>query len=452
MFQVRARAYVEGERFVDELILPCAAGALADPDALVDGSALSPGDYGLQLRGIDRAGEPWQAADGQTEPDPDVTGCTEDFDACLPTELVCGCMPLTVTADELVDLPEYVLVPPPECDDGIDNDRDGVVDDRDPSCAVDGGVAGEGIPVGLTELRLELTLLGQNPNATCGSVPLRSLRVELQGDGADTILLDEPCELERPYLLSLRIPAGRYTFVVTGLDSDGAEVVVPKSFDAVINATGGSILQAIDFAPEDFLEPIVARMSIGPQYVSTLGLDTGGALVAPRGTCEAASAPGTLDIPSLQLELLNAHGGPLTSPVILDGTPVDGRERPCDAQYLTEPTEWGGYTLIADAVSADGEVCFTNRDHPDSMRPSETLGVPLTRVYDEAGQVPASCRECETDDDCDPDEPDWACLDGVCQRPCDLDRDCESLVLGELGFECLEVEGYERSYCRLELE
>ncbi|MEX1364331.1 MAG: hypothetical protein AB1Z98_14490, partial [Nannocystaceae bacterium] len=163
VFQVRARAYVEGERFVDELILPCAAGALADPDALVDGTALSPGDYGLQLRGIDRAGQPWQAADGQTEPDPDETGCTEDFDACLPTELVCGCMPLTVGADETVDLPEYVLAPPPECDDGIDNDRDGVVDDRDPSCAVDGGVGGEGIPVGLTELRLELTLLGRNP-------------------------------------------------------------------------------------------------------------------------------------------------------------------------------------------------------------------------------------------------------------------------------------------------
>ena len=455
VLEVRARAFVDAETFTGEVVLPCAAEGLDDPEALVDGAALAPGHYALQVRGFDRAGLPWQAADGQTEPDPDVTGCTDDASACLPTELVCGCASLEVREGETVELPEFVLVPPPECSDGIDNDEDGVVDDRDPSCAVDGGTAGEGLPVGLTELRLELTLLADNPNASCSSVPLRSLRVQLDDESGTTVLLEETCRTDRPYLLSLRVPEGAYTFTVLGLDGTGTPVTVAKTFGARINATGGSILESIDFAPEDFLEPIVARMSLSPQYVSTLGLDLDGVPVAPRGSCSTTAASGipiaagTLEIAELRLLMQGAHGETLPVPVILDGSPVDGSARACASSFLTEPVTWGGYQLVAEALSAEGEVCFGNTAHPEPMRPSDALGVPLARVYDEAGQVPASCRECETDDDCDPDEPGWACLDGVCQRPCGRDRDCESSVLGDLGFVCQPVEGRSSSYCQL---
>lgn len=452
LFELRARAFVDAELFIDQRVLPCAVDRLADdPDALVDGSALPPGAYALQLRGFDREGQPWQAADGQTEPDPDVTGCTDDASACLPTEQVCSCTELIVTEGQTVDLPELVIAPPPECDDGIDNDQDGVVDARDPSCQVDGGAGGEGLPVGLTELRLDLTLLAGNPNATCSSVPLRSVQVALQTGAAEpTVLLEETCQLERPYLLSLRIPEGSYTFSVIGLDASGEPVTLAKAFDASINATGGSILESIDFAPEDFLDPIEARMSISPQYVGALGLDEGNAPAAPRGSCSAMSSIGTLDIAGLRMTLFDGHGGPLSSPVLLDGIPLDGTERECASLFLTDTVTWGGYVLQIDAVSADGEVCFSNAEEPEPMRPSETLGVYLPRAYDDAGQVPASCRECEADGDCDPDEPGWACLDGVCQRPCELDRDCESLVLGDLGFACLPVEGRDESYCVLE--
>lgn len=451
LFEVRARAFADGPdgfELVDELPLPCAVERLAeDPDARVDGTTLPPGRYALQLRGYDRTGQPWQAAADGTEPDPDVTGCTDDASACLPTELACSCTELVVSEGQTVDLPEQVIAAPPECMDGIDNDGDGVVDERDPSCQVDAGVAGEGIPVGLTELRLELTLLANNPNATCSSVPLHSLRVELLDGSTSTVVLEQTCQVDRPYLLSLRVPEGSYTFSVIGLDAAGEAVTQAKTFDASINATGGSILESIDFAPEDFLEPIVARMSISPQYVSALGLDEGGAPAAARGTCSASSTTGTLDLATLRMTMLDAHGGPLPEPVLLDGIPVDGSERDCAATFLTDPVTFGGYLLQVDALSAEGEVCFSNAEQAEPMRPNETLGVYLPRVYGDDGLVPESCRECETTEDCDPDEPGWACLDGVCQRPCELDRDCESPELGDLDFTCEPVDGLAASYC-----
>ncbi|MEM7157572.1 MAG: hypothetical protein AAF799_32330 [Myxococcota bacterium] len=523
LFEVRARAYLDGERFVGELTLPCASSELTDPQGYVDGSALPAGDYLLQLRGIDRAGDPWRTevpADPGEEDAPDLEGCLDDASACQATELVCDCVSLQVREDATVDLPELLLDTPPECDDGIDNDQDGVVDGQDPSCEIDGGIRGEGLPVGLTELSLSLTLLGENPNATCSSVPLRRLQVQLEGETESPVVLDEDCQIDRPYLLSLRVPADTYTFSVTGLDRecdeelcltiddnhaqglnsdhclddfpqcfpaycgeqlascetddltrpecaaqfpDLPECFAPtdqvltktKTFTAQINATGGSILESIDFSAEDFVTPIEGRVAFNPTYVSALGLDLAGAQIAPRASCQSTTAPGTLDIGGLQIEMLNAHGGAVDTPVILDGTPMDGRERTCAATFTSEPTTWGGYALAIDAVSAEGDICFSNRAEPEPMRPDDPLGVFLARAYetveDDDGslvmRVPDSCRECEADDDCDPDEPNWACLEGVCQRPCELDRDCESSVLGDLGFTCNEIDGRTLSYC-----
>jgi len=457
LFQVRARAYTNPNDDVAEIVLPCSAAALEDPEATVDGSTLPPGHYAIELRGIDRNGEPWEDPSlAPLDPDQPHNGCNavNDYTECRPTDLVCSCLALEVQEDAIVDLTDFVLVPPPECVDGIDNDRDGFVDDNDPGCSVDGGIGGEGIPVGLTELRLDITFLSNNPNATCSSVGVTDVRIDVQTAAGSQVVLDSSCNTAKPYLLSLALPEGAYTFSTVALSSNGEALTDVTAFDAQIRATGGSIVETVDFAAEDFLSPIEETMTILPTFVSALGFldkgDVGEQPASARGSCGSTSTPGLLDIASLQMRMLNGHGGPLDVPVLLDGTPLDGSARECGSTFLTERALWGGYTVEIEALSAEGEICFSNVGAPTQMRPRESLLVPMARVYDGL-EVPASCRDCNVDDDCDDgDNIDaWACLAGVCQLPCTDDLDCESELLGDLGFGCVEVEGYSEPYCQL---
>ena len=461
IFFVQARAYLLSElsdtsedfaeNFGGEIVFPCANDRFTDGDEVrVNGRALPPGNYALQLRGIDRADEPWRTAQGTDPLDPRLQGCTTDASACLDTEQVCACVPLEVREETTVAAPEFVLVPPPECEDGIDNDGDGLVDRADASCDVDAGMAGEGLPVGLTELRVSLTLLGQNPNANCSAVSLRRFQIEVLSDAGNTVVLDDTCSLDRPYLSTLRVPAGIYTFSALGLDAAGEPVTVAKTFDASISEVGGTVLQSIDFAPEDFIEPIEGRIRFSPVFVSALGLNADGQPIAPRSSCVGTPSPGVLDIVpgdldigSLEISFVNGHGGPLDVPVPLDdGTPLDGTEIECSAVLLTEQVTWGSYSTVLQALSTEGEVCFSNADAPTPMIPNEQLGVPMARVYAADGTVPDSCRECEVDTDCDADDSDWACIEGVCQRPCDTNVDCFSSELGDLGFVCDETDDH----------
>lgn len=534
MFELRARAYAAPNQVVGEVYVPCSAAAVQD-GGTVDGSPLPPGRYAIELRGVDRADNTWEDPSlAPLDPDEIHNGCNavNDYTECRPTELVCDCLELEVDdEDSTVTLPEFVLEPPPECVDGIDNDRDGLIDSRDPACAVDGGIAGEGIAVGLTEMRIALSFLSENPNANCSSVRGGNFLVRVASDAGQTDVLDATCGTDIPYLASLRVPAGTYTFSASltqqfppsecasveascassdltaaqcvennptcfaetcetslaeceadGLDDAGCQslhpecyqanlLTRPKTFVRQINATGGSIAEAIDFAAEDFIEPVVGAINIDPQFVSALGLediDGDPKPVDTRTTCiaqpedpdEDDAEPGTLNIPTLRMTMLNAHGGTVDEPVILDGTPVDGRERACAAVYLTDSVQWGGYSLATEGLADDGTVCFQNVGNPTPMRPTVVLGVPMARVYepidtvDENGdptvvmRVPDSCRECEVQADCGA-ESQWHCLDGVCQLPCEANSNCESTALGDLGFECQPVPDRSANYCVL---
>ncbi len=456
LFQVRARVYGTGNLPVDERIYPCAADSLLDAEGMVGGSPLVTGEYTVELRGLDRAGDVW-VTDTPDTIDEDTSSCRLNGDpiACGPADLVCDCKTLSVTNEETTaTLPEFVLVPPPECIDGIDNDADGLVDASDASCDVDAGLGGEGLPVGVTELRLALTLLGQNPNATCSSVPLRQVRVEVVSDVGTTEIIQDTCRLDRPYIASLRIPAGAYTFSMVGLDGSGEPVTITKIIQAEISESGGTVNESIDFAPEDFTVPIDGRISFSPAFLSSLGRDDAG-LAAARTSCSSAPAQGNLDVAGLRVSVLTGHNGPLDPPVRLDnGLALDGSEIDCGVAFLTENLQWGSYAMTIEAVSAEGEVCFGNADTPVPMRPNEQLSVVLPRTYvampDPEGaegamvmRVPESCRECEVATDCQsPNIEAWACIDGACQLPCEGDQDCFGTDgIGDLGFVC-EADGY----------
>ena len=469
LFQVRLRAWAGPDQLADERTYPCSSTGLIDPEGTVGGSALPPGIYAIELRGVDRTGDPWDEAEAPSlEPDAaDHPGCTPDADVieCRPSELVCDCQRLVVvsagssasaadaseaTAVEegsTATLPEFVLVPPQQCIDGIDNDRDGLVDTSDPSCNVDFGDGTEAVPVGVTELRLELTLLDGNPAVSCSSVPLRRVQVSYgEGDAAE-VVLEEPCDLEQPYLASLRLPAGTAVFSAVGLDAGGATITTTKTFEAEISQFGGTVQERLDFRPEDFLEPIVREIRVPPGYVSELGrqarvrysCDPPVLVPADEDAGTPAVTRGQLVIAGLRPQVLNGHGGPLDVPATLDdGSVLDGDNViACSSSLVTAPLEWGSFAMQIEALSAEGEVCFSNVGSPSLMTPGGVSSLFMARVYEADGSVPASCHDCEVDADCGL-EGQLFCVGNVCQGRCASDEECLSDELGDLGAACID--------------
>jgi len=298
MLEVRVRAYdgAGAIDYADERLFSCFPSAFQDPDGTVGGSALPPGLYAIELRGIDRTATPWDVQEQSLEPNaPTHPGCrpVRDTPECRPGELVCDCRSLAVVErgaappegasvvveeGDTVDLLDLVLVAPPECIDGIDNDHDGMVDRADPSCLVDFGDGSEGVPVGVTELNLGLTLFEGNPAASCGASPVRLLELSYVGDAGPEVVLTEPCRLDQPYRASLRLPSGTTTFSVRGLDNRAPDepaepVTVAKTFEAQVSPTRGTVIVTVDFGYADFLAPIVGEIRAAPAYVSALGTE-----------------------------------------------------------------------------------------------------------------------------------------------------------------------------------
>ncbi len=491
LFQVRVRAYTAPHVFADERSYPCFPEGLAD-GGVVGGSPLPPGSYAIELRGLDRADEPW---DDQLVPNPDApvhNGCTpplsaDDVPECRPNERVCDCQWLvvqgegvalpddgfTVVAPEGETAPtplDFTIDPPAQCEDGIDNDLDGRVDEGDPACVIDMS-NDESAPVGVTDFELSITLLGANPVALCNSVPqFGRVQLRLEPDptadepeAEPTVLLDEPCQLDAPYRFSALLSPGLATFSVVGIDSrDGQVSTHPVTFQRELSPEGNLVEQSVDFDPGDFLEPIEGRMLFSIGYAMGLGTvkvdNSDNRLpLAPRSSCDPIpTVGGRLSIDGWRLTMLDGHGDLVEPPVrVEDGTPLDGSVViPCQsANLITETLDWTeGYLLRAEALSAEGEVCFAIDDQP--MRPGEALPVVLPRVFDEAGQVPASCFDCRVDpsgadtfDDCNVDPGDDArCIAGVCQYPCLLDEHCGPDLYGD-DFVCAPPPAGELAYC-----
>jgi hypothetical protein len=441
LFQVRVRAYAAPATVVDERIFPCFPEALRDEQGTVGGAALSSGLYSIEVRGIDRTGDPWDEVSG------DQTSCVPVADAigCGPTDVACDCQRIEAEAGETIELPEFVLVPPPECIDGIDNDLDGLVDVSDPSCNVDFGNGTEGVAVGVTELRLQLALLDGNPAVSCSSTPLRRVRVEIGTGDAAEVVLEESCQLERPYLASLRLQAGTVVFTAVGLDSGGEPVTEVEQFEAEISAIGGTVQHTIDFGPEDFPGGIVREIRAAPGYVSEVGRESSvryacePSVLVPASEGTEAVTRGRLVIAGLRPQVLNGHGGPLDVPATLDdGSVLDSHTViPCSSSLVTAPLEWGAFSMELEALSAEGEVCFSNVGMPALMTPGGVSGLFVPRVYDAEGNVPASCHDCEVDADCGL-EGELFCMGNVCQGRCGSDEECTSDELGDLGLVCVD--------------
>lgn len=378
---------------------PCFPMGFNDADALADGPALPPGAYTVEVRGLRRSarlGENGKSLFGwEDEEGPLVVDSLENVE---------------VVEDEILRLDGFELSPPPQCDDGVDNDRDGATDLFDPACRTPTEPAreeGDG-EVTLTQFRLELSLLNRNPNARCSGLAIARFRVTFP-DGSDLI---EPITCPagglgtgRPFFFTDVLPGETSALQVTAVDKDdtprtrAVDLVLPPDLSQV-----DSLSFSVDFDDSLFEPPIVGSGRFTLAYRPHPD--------APLRFCDPP-ASGNLVLDEIGLRLLDAHGRPLDPPAALAadspvgaGVPLDGTRFACPNRELwTEELVWGGYLMEVEAFSPEGELCFATEE-PIPTASGENVPYEIPRAY----PVLASCRDCESDADCE-----GTCdQDGVC--------------------------------------
>lgn len=381
------------EKVVDAFRRPCFPERFRRSGGAVRGATLSPGDYTMIVAGAranNAAWGPCAAGDGdpscegssiqsylEAADDAGLSLCNDgECDAALDT---CDCADFTVVADRVVRIPDFVLPAPPDCEDGIDGDEDGLVDALDPGCQL--GVS-ESTPVLNPEISLSLSVLSGNPNAGCKSLGLGSLALAIDGEPLDRILCD--VGISR---FSTPLSIGEHQLAVIGLDGSSAEATVEKVFDFVVNDRGVTepALIDVDFADVDTLEPIDALVSFQLQ------------LQLPDSTETVSCLDERITADDFRVRLLDLGGEPiLPSPQSAIGR-LNAASLSCELEggntlgvasiSTLEALRWGGYLLELEVYNADGELCWSNADDPTPLAPQESVSVVALPV----DGAPAGC-------------------------------------------------------------
>ncbi len=430
-----------GGFLVDSRVKPCWAPAMRNPERTLGGPAVPPGEYDLVAIGLGANGQRWcrpglvhtcnpaYVRAGQEPPscgegfvpsvdveartygvcveestcdycnDPFWIPTCEPDGGCHPSYMSCDCITFTAIDGETVHIRDLVIDPPPECEDGIDNDGDGLVDERDPGCQ---SSQREDTDIITTQLLVDISLLSSNPAATCFGVGLSRFDISLDG----RVVASPACDIGR-FAVNIEVSAGPHEVGILGLAPVGQPLTREHAFtvEALVGGVLSPQLLEVDFADTDFLEPIQAPA----QFL--IGFET--APGVPTQYCsDTSDDPRILDIDELTIRLVDAVGD-LVQPAVridypLPGMRLDGSPVPCVARaIITDPVPWGVYKVEVEAFSAEGDVCFSNVGAPDLLAPSSTASIVLPRVRPK----PASCRECGNDDHCGGGT---HCENGVC--------------------------------------
>jgi len=356
----------------------CFPNAFASGDA-VEGPTLDPGDYVLEFIGVRRSGGEWLCPDVDDQGNPIEVGCVRDS------------ANVTVRAGELPEL-EFVVQAPVQCDDGVDNDRDGRVDGSDLACVL--GQPYESFDAGLTLFQLSVGLL-DNPLIEPRHVGIDDFEFTIDGEAFE--LLDPtsgPGQLWpwRFGLLDARLDAGPHTLELVALAGD-APLTSPQTFDFVVDAEDGAfVIHEFALGSAEFLAPIEDTIALSWSMGSTL--------VAPP--CGSASGP----IDDMRIRLFEAGSvlplgvddfvsfpsTPLTNPSVeAEGWlafDCDNGGRLASAAALT-------WTEAGYAIEIEGRVggvtCFASANTP--LRPGSfsPISVLVPPVVDGQGMPPAGC-------------------------------------------------------------
>lgn len=378
---VRISAYDAQGKLADETIAPCFLEGESDADSTVAGGELHAGVYGIEVRGVQRDERPWVDASIQA----DLAAKYSDYldtglryrhesckggvrePTCRPEALTCDCAPLVARSEHTETMAPFVLVGPPECIDGIDNDRDGVADLQDEACKVDLGNR-ESDTIGNVQFRIDLSLFGGNPTVSCVDAGLDGLLARAcpiaPGQQLETCPEDEAivlgghqlaCNDDGPVFFGDSVDQGEYLFEVLGL-RQGEIVTRPIAERTELL---GFVRRVIQLDPDDFLEPIVSQSAFDLEFLT--------GVPGESRDCAMDEKAGRDALDQLRIELRDAHGAPLQQVVRfgpdagdLAGLPLDGSPLPCVSTALeTEPLTWGGYSLHVETRLADGTVCHS---------------------------------------------------------------------------------------------
>jgi hypothetical protein len=400
VFSVRVTVRAGNEKVaIDEH--PCASSI----DSSVEGPPLEPGEYTIEVQGLRRSGEPWFDPEVDAEADP-----------------IAYSKQTLIVSDGALPSVNVVLLAPPECDDGIDNDRDGTVDGQDPGCQIvtETGFS-ESNDTGLTLFQLDVAFLDRSV-VKPDNVGVTGIRLEIAAwQPPDTITIDgqRPNQFERtianyeldysqwPFpvpLLSAELDgSGTLELLATAVGPDGDMTETQSIPFPIVEGEGTYVFGHLAFGIDRFLQPIVEPIAL----VFEPGCSPGGTLALERmwiRVVDESDAP--LDAATLGLTGTTISGG--SAMAIL---PVDEAggwvSFECPSSVVrTNELVWGNYQIEARAVRA-ADTCFESPIADLAPQPFSAQTIGLERVL--IDDLPA-CPECVDNADCS----GQICNEGLC--------------------------------------
>ncbi len=405
---------------VDSREYPCFPPEFFELDAVAGGPELAVGDYSVELQPLNHRGANLGSGSQHA---------------------------VTIGSETPIQLNNARLGATDECQDGVDNDRDGAVDDADRGCRI-GALEGDD-----TFIRTFIVhpKLFDGEVTSCAQIGIENIRVWVD-DGLTVEEFLLPCSVNEPQDFIYRLAEGKRLYNLTveaaGLNKDDEEITVrrvtpPESLSAPVQVDA-------NFGVRDFKESLVAPMGFTVRFLPhpASEFDYG---------CEITPA---LELDALELELVDGETpmGALSF-VDRDGLPLDGSPRPCvDYDIVTEPLTWSNketlgadehrsYAIRARGLSELGETCFDNADQvlvrgvPD-VRPTVPTTVDVVVGRPEGATLTRSCADCFADVHCGCDTNnccDFAvdAFDGLEPTPDgEAERDCQSDDLCPDGLYC----------------
>jgi hypothetical protein len=399
----------EDDTIVDVREYPCFPGAFERGEAVLV-PTLPAGKYVVEVERVRRTGEPWICEEGQQ--------CSV-FVGETSNEVTVG--------EGLLDTVEVVLLQPAQCDDGIDNDRDGRVDGKDPACIFD-PTAQESAESSFTLFQTSVTFL-DSPAVLPANVGVAALRLGIDqapadGDELDDELFAEVAAYEldtsqwpfRLPLLSYDFGEGDYVLSIYAVDGLGNKLTDLYEVEFSV-PDEPYVVRVFEFSGDRFLAPIVQPIAV----TTGLRLDPDD-LTGPA--CGLGGFAGVA-IDRTWFRVTDQDGQPVDAATLgLSGTASGTAIMPVDeangwvsfacptSMVISAPLSWGSYQLDVEAHIGD-VTCFASEDSLP-LAPLGNAGAQsllISRIVDDQGAPPAGCEECFSDNDCS----GQICVAGICK-------------------------------------
>lgn len=400
---------------------PCFPAAFLEPDGLLDGPKLDPGEYDLVITGRSREGDPYT----EVLP-PDLPPGMENAVPKTLETVIAGLL----VGEETVDTFDNIAIDAPKpCIDGVDNDGDGAVDHADPACQVD-PLSNEHADVESdTRFRIRTSFFAGNPSARCRDFGVSRLAIFV-ADQLEACLVCNDQELS----FALDLPEStdpRPLEVVAAVPSPGADeselfncdVELTNRGAASTMFSGNYVEFDADFDANEFVTPFLEPID---GYISFRSFSENESQLR---TCESRlQNRGEPIIDTVRVRVRDEAGAALDPNLLVMEGATAGEDGtltfPCDDLMLldSEPLLWGHYQLEVEALS-NGTACFANGFAYDTAAIDLLPQVGnaffnVERIVDDNGQPPVACREClpnDAIDDCAGCPDESCCRDFICR-------------------------------------